>query len=73
MENRFRNNSCLRDNYVKFIDEYEKPRHMAESPIHSNMKYKYRNYMPQHAVIRNDSITTIYGWYSMHRADQIRK
>ena len=56
LENRFAKNSELKQEYVKFLDEYEALNHMSviENPNSSDRGF----YLPHHAVIKANSLTT---------------
>ena len=56
LENRFAKNSELKQEYVKFLDEYEALNHM--SVIENSNSSDSGFYLPHHAVIKADSLTT---------------
>lgn len=59
LENRLKNNTKLRNDYVEFMNEYIRLRHMSEISLPSTSAQLQRfYYMPHHSVVRADSTTT---------------
>ena len=56
LETRFVKNPNLKEEYIKFLEEYESSKHISiiadDSPLEAGF------YLPHHAVIKEDSITT---------------
>lgn len=60
MENRFKNNTKLRSDYIDFMNEYIQLRHMSENTALPSTSAKLQKlyYMPHHSVVRAESNTT---------------
>lgn len=58
LENKLDSDQTLRDSYVAFMAEYERLRHMRESDFKLVETENDYYYLPHHAVIKNESLTT---------------
>ncbi|XP_053690841.1 uncharacterized protein LOC128739383 [Sabethes cyaneus] len=58
LEHRLSHNSALREQYVKFIQEYESLGHCKQVDERKDLPAQRNCYLPHHAVIRPDSTTT---------------
>ncbi|XP_039969957.1 uncharacterized protein LOC120781801 [Bactrocera tryoni] len=54
MENKFQKSNKLKEDYHQFINEYKDLGHMVKANDHLKGKY----YLPHHAIIRENSLTT---------------
>lgn len=58
IENKFRTNSKLKNDYIEFIDEYQNLGHMEQIRDNKLSSDKPIYYIPHHAVLRGNSLTT---------------
>jgi Pao retrotransposon peptidase/Family of unknown function (DUF5641)/Protein of unknown function (DUF1759)/Putative peptidase (DUF1758)/Integrase zinc binding domain len=58
LERKLSRNENLKTDYTSFINEYLALGHMTPSPLHAQQQNNINYYMPHHAVLKPDSVTT---------------